>query len=312
MNLKLVLTLTASIIGFVYASTATPDALNFTPTSLADFKDFLQIKDGLSFEAIDKKLPNYREHTINALEHPFTYIRLGTLDFSKEEASKDEQHKMYELDLTVDEKDLLSKTALKELDKKLQDKVAEQYKQKVKLLRNVLERVPVIATLPSENGTEFQNMLRSHVEEFISNTLVYDAKRSSFSALHKALEGLASIYEVERKAQSAVTAILEKIDKAATNGVIKYNAIEFSVKQVKAEKPNESDNKEKPKPKVEKINLINVALKAAAKSTSSSTNLAFVLVFSVMICSILLAYKTYTLDSEKKPEEEESEAEEEN
>ena len=155
-------------------------------------------------------------------------------------------------------------------------------------------------------------MLRSHVEEFISNTLVYDAKRSSFSALHKALEGLASIYEVERKAQSAVTAILEKIDKAATNGVIKYNAIEFSVKQVKAEKPNESDNKEKPKPKVEKINLINVALKAAAKSTSSSTNLAFVLVFSVMICSILLAYKTYTLDSEKKPEEEESEAEEEN
>lgn len=314
MNIKLLFTLTAAIIGSVNASTAAPDAT--TPTTLAEFKALLQTKDSLSFEAIDKKNPKHREHTINALEHPFTYMRLDKFDFSKEEAKKDEQYKMYELELTVVQKELLSKTAFKDLDEELQKNISAQYAQKVKLLRNVLERIPVIATLPTENGSDFQKMLRSHVEDFISNTLVYDAKRSSFSALHKALEGLASVHEVERKAQAAVTAILEKIEAA---GTIDNIDIKFSVKRVKAEKPIESGSwfsifgsgkKEKEEPKGEKINLINVALKAAAKSTSSAANLAFFLIISVIICSILLGYK-YFADAQKKPEEEESEAEEE-
>lgn len=264
----------------------------------------------ISFKDLDASANEVREGTILALKYPQSYIESQYIPSSIDEkmAKEIKQFTVYRLDTILSKEELIALKAIRKNEnisalstKKLTTILNEKVKENETMLRHILERIPIIKELSMYasaivDDTDIKQILKSHVEQFISDSLIFDPASQTFSALHKAVEALLSVHEVERKAQAAIKAILSNLDDAK---MLKVKEIKFRIKE--APPKDSSDPKT---PRVDPpLNLLKIAIIAANKSTSDALYLGYTLIVACVISAALLAIKAFASEEEKETEE---------
>lgn len=258
----------------------------------------------ISFKDLDASANEVRKGTILALKYPQSYIDIKHTPLSIDEkmAKEIKQFTVYRLDAILSKEELIAlKENISELSTELTCKLDEKVKENETMLRHILERIPIIQELSmyasaSVDDTDIKQILKSHVEQFISDSLIFDPASQTFSALHKAVEALLSVHEVERKARAAIKAIISNLDEAK---MLKVKEIKFRIKE--APPKDSSDSKT---PRVDPpINLFKIAIIAANQSTSDALYLGYTLIVACVISAALLAIKAFASEEEKETEE---------
>ena len=258
----------------------------------------------ISFKDLDASANEVRKGTILALKYPQSYIDIKHTPLSIDEkmAKEIKQFTVYRLDAILSKEELIALKNISELSSELTCKLDEKVKVNETMLRHILERIPIIKELSSMadsasvDDTDIKQILKSHVEQFISDSLIFDPASQTFSALHKAVEALLSVHEVERKARAAIKAIISNLDEAK---MLKVEEIKFRIKE--APPKDSSDSKT---PRVDPpINLFKIAIIAANQSTSDALYLGYTLIVACVISAALLAIKAFASEEEKETEE---------
>jgi len=278
-----------------------------------------KLEDGLKELAVphDAKDPSalspLRQKMIVALQYPKCFIdKKFVIDDVDLKCKDDNAHEFYRLNFK-DVNNIVSfssycktNTDLSKLtDEDLKNEILEQYNQKRDYLKAIIKNIPIVKDYDGVLTDGFDLIIQSHINNYVAESLVYDGKRLTFSALHKAVESILNAHEVDRKAQDAVNGAIAMISNDKTKWVEIKNIKTDMV--IKPSEPRKDEKKagdvveEKPK------NIINVALKASDKSTSSPTNLAYFLVASLLLSTLLLGFKAYTTKPAKEEEEEDEE-----
>lgn len=248
----------------------------------------------------------------------------------KERISKDAAYKFYYLDLSSEEiADLRAyfeanpkETTLDKLDNdELKAKIEGQFQIKKKYLETIMSNLPVIKDYFNANGDDnTSKIIKSHIDEFIANALMFDYKRFNFSGLHPVIEGIKGAIEVPRKAKHGAEAAYKAIDDPSKDIVEKKKKAEkFTIKRKIPEDPKKPETEEELKVRMatekarkekslREINILNVAFESANRSTSNPDVLFYTLNGSLLLMTILIAHNAITA---KSTDDEEGEGDEE-
>lgn len=187
------------------------------------------------------------------------------------------------------------------LDAKISDAIEKSYNAKKDFITGIVYSIPVLSEYKSvaETSNDFDKVVKSHIDKYIDDALVFDGKRLTFSNLHKAVESIRNIYIVDRKANDAVAAALRMLENPATKLETFTPKNTFRIKKAHTEPVDPNNVVVKPE------NIVGSAVYSADKSTSSATTLMFFLVASLAICGGLLVFKSYTAEESNGDLEEE-------
>lgn len=290
----------------------------FFGTVNCDGKDKLKTKleHGLNHFAkpYDSKDPSVksplRQKMIIALQYPKCFIdKKFVLDDVDLKCKDDNAHEFYNLSFK-DGKNIAAfssycktnKDLTKLTDEDLKKEIQDQYNSKKAYLEAIIENIPIVNDYIKRLDDEFDLIIQSHIRQFVADSLVYDGKILTFSALLKAVKSILAAHEVDRKANDAISAAIDMIGSEKTKWIKIENIIETGMvikesEPVKVVKKADEVVVEKPK------NIISVALKASDKSTSSPSNLLYFLVASLLLATLLLGFKAYTTKPAKEEEE---------
>ena len=288
---------------------------------------------------------NFEESLVMALEHPSVMIKetdsklmnfdkwVAYLHDDKEKEAREKRissdavYKFYRLNLDNKQNAALIEyldnaadcTDLSVLnDDSLKAEIEKQLKIKKDYLYQIMANLPVITDfLDDQNTDDFHKIIKSHIDAFISAALTFDHKRFNFSNLHKALESIKGAVEVPRKARHAAEAAIKALADTAkyditakkiTSSDELYIKRENVTKKAKgaAELKKEKEAAEKRK---REINLIDLALDSANKSTSNPNVLFTTLSVALLLATALIIYNAAT--SKPVPDEDEEEDDEE-
>lgn len=273
-------------------------------------------KEGLisKIEANKDKMVKFHENKtcksmIKALDNPRCFIdaeyKLNIDDKCEDKHAHDFYRIIFKGDKAEEQLEAFSEHCkthenLEGLDDAIAKIVSDSYEEKKKFLTEIVYQIPVVAEYRTATD-DFDIIIKSHIDKFIDDSLVYDGKRLTFSNLHKAVESVKNAHEVERKASDGVGAALEMLKNKDTTWTKFNTSNTFRIKKASVEEKKKDDKKEEEKPK----NIVEVAVKASDKSTSNPVILGFVLGGSLLISMILLVFKAYTAEEVKDDEEEE-------
>lgn len=281
-------------------------------------------KEGLinKIEASKDKMVNFYDNKtcksmIKALDNPRCFID-AEYKLNIDKKCKDKHaHDFYRIIFKDDKADENLKKfsehckthdSLEGLDESIAKVVRDSYEEKKKFLTEIVYQIPVVDEYRNASG-DFDDIIKSHIDKFIDDSLVYDGKRLTFSNLHKAVESIKNVHKVERKASDGVDAALEMLKNKDTKWTTFKPSNAFRIKkasvEVKKEAEKKDEKKDEKKTENKPQNIVEVAIKASDKSTSSPVILGFVLGGSLLISMILLVFKAYTAEEVKNDEEEE-------
>lgn len=240
-----------------------------------------------------------RKTIIRALNNPSCLIK-NKYDFSLD-CKTGPAHNFYDISF-VKEKDretfkahCKNNSTLDSLDKNIVQLIEYDYKEKKKFLEAIMSKIPIVSEYRKVITGEFDLSIKSHIDKFIEDSLVFDGTRLSFSNLHKAVESIKNACKVERKAVDGIKAAYEMLK---VDNLVKLEIDDkFKIKMPNEKTGAGSSGQVKPK------NIIDVAIKASDKSTSSPIILGFILVGSLLISMILLLFKAYTAEETKDEDE---------
>ena len=287
-NLKQLLT-SAVFFGYV----------NCTPSDIG--------KDGLikKIEESKDKIEKFGENTmcksmIIALKNPNCFI---AANYSFDDKCVDKNaDDFYRIIFTGDNNDKQLETFsayckthenLDDLETSIAASVKSAYDSKKKFLTEIVYKIPIVSEYKNATS-DFDLIIKSHIDKFITDSLVYDGTRLTFSNLHKTVERIKNAFKVERKASDGVEAALAMLKGPEASLTKLQPGVAFSIY-----KESDDANADRIKPK----NIINVAINASDKSTSSPMILGFILVGSLLISMILLLFKAYTAGEAKDEDE---------
>lgn len=211
----------------------------------------------------------------------------------------------------------------------LKAKIDQQFKLKRDYLKIIMMNLPIIKDIIAEKEAGFNVILNSHIDAYIAEALVFDQKRFNFSNLHKALESIKGAVEVPRKAKHAAEAAIEALKDSDKFDIVEKSGFDLDNIKIKREKKDDKNAKkeEEKKPvkthdqileekkaeeakKVKRereINLIDIALKGADKSTSSPKILFPTVGAGLLLAVALLIHNAVTTKAETEEEAEDDE-----
>lgn len=293
---------------------------------------------------------NFEESLMMALNHPAMFDdKYETLDKwtkylhdndpakkkeREETIAVDKAFKFYRLDLDESEIEILSKfladnpkasdlndfgSDSSSSEGKLKTKIEEQFETKKKYLERIMENLPIVKDIKgAASDSGINDILKTHIDAFIANALVFDPKRFTFANLHKVLESIKGAVEVPRKAKHAGEAAIEALEKGDKYEIVRLNSKpdSFKIKREKTEEEKKEKTAEEKaaeeKAKLEKekqINLITFALDAADKSTSDGYILFYTVSGGLLFATALLILNAVTVKNETEDKEAEHDEE---
>jgi hypothetical protein len=276
-------------------------------------------KDGLigKIEGNKDKMVKFEENQtckkmIIALNNPNCFVKSAYKFTFPDDCVDEHAHDFYRIIFTGDKADeqleafsnhCKAHEKLDDLDEAIVKTVTDAYEVKKKFLTEIVYQIPIIAEYRTATD-DFDATVKSHIDKFIDDALVYDGKRLTFSNLHKAVESIKNAHEVERKASDGVEAVLEMLKNKDTAWKKFTSTGDFRIKKANIVEKKDTSKKDSGKEEVKPKNIVEVGIKASDKSTSSPTVLGFILIGSLLISMILLVFKAYTAEEVKEEEEE--------
>ena len=293
--------------------------------TLVDFKNEIE---SAKQTGLDKKL---KEQIITALSHPQVFIDsnydLAEMMKNKTGLDKDEPYKFYRLDEKVQKQ---VDQVIKDNDYEANINAIEEFKDTIAIkkmfLLKIFSEIPVlkgsvlsfdshdnlILLKPDSTNTNADFAIQGQLCWLIQDNLTFDGTRLTFSNLHKFVESLKAVFEVDRKGNAAVQAIINEIDSIIKEGksetwLTEVNGNGIPDNQVKIKLSSDNDSKKTGSKSVKETNIFKIAIKASEKSTSCPNRLAIVVFTSLALAIGLIVFKTYTSKSVEEEEEVEEE-----